>query len=104
MLFGGALLGRKCRRCYFDIKTSYILRAESFHQIVCPNCGRTLVATDISRFLAITIFIMGSLVFTILPVNILNIFIIESIWIALYYFLLPAIIYDYEEKDKGDMG
>lgn len=95
---------RKCTRCYFDIKTSYILKEESFRQIVCPNCGRTLVATDISRFLAITIFIMGSLVFTLLPIKVFNIFIIESIWIALSYFLLPAIIYDYEEKDKDDMG
>jgi len=104
MLFGGVLLGRKCTRCYFDIETSYILKEESFKQIVCPNCGRTLVATDISRFLSITISIMGFLLFTILPIKILNIFIIESIWIAVSYFLLPAIIYSYEEKDKDYMG
>lgn len=104
MLFGGILLERKCRRCYFDIKTSYLLKEESFQQIVCPNCGRTLVATSISRFLAITIFSMASLVFPLLPISFLNIFIIESIWIAIYYFLLPAIIYDYEEKDKDDVG
>ena len=47
---------------------------------------------------------MGSLIFTMLPIKAVNIFIIESIWIALSYFLLPAIIYDYEEKDKDDIG
>ena len=93
-------MGRKCTRCYYDLKTSYLLKQESFHEILCPNCGRTLVVTDISRFLAITIFIMGSLIFTMLPIKAVNIVIIESIWIVLSYFLLPAIIYDYEEKDK----
>jgi len=93
-------LGRKCTRCHYDLKTSYLLKQESFHKILCPNCGRKLVVTDISRFLAITIFIMGSLIFTMLPIKAANIVIIESIWIALSYFLLPAIIYDYEEKDK----
>jgi hypothetical protein len=104
MIFGGVILERKCTRCYFDLTTSYLLKAESFRQIVCPNCGRILVATDISRFLAITIFIMGSLICTMLPIKILNIFIIESIWFTISYFFLPAFIYNYEEKDKDDMG
>lgn len=97
-------MGRKCTRCYYDLKASYLLKQESFQEIRCPNCGRTLVVTDISRFLAITIFIMGSLIFTMLPIKAVNIVILESIWIALAYFLLPAIIYDYEEKDKDDTG
>lgn len=101
-------MGRKCTRCYYDIKNSYILKEETSKEIICPNCGRKLVVTNISRFLAITIFIMGSLIFPILPVKAVNIVIIESVWIALSYFLLPAIIYDYEEKDidknKDDMG
>lgn len=100
---GGILLRRKCTRCYYDIETRYLLKEESFQQIVCPNCGRTLIVTEISRFLAITIFIMGSLIFTLLPIKAVNIMIIEGIWIAVSYFLLPAIIYDYEEKDKDDL-
>jgi len=104
MLSGGVLLGRKCTRCYFDIEASYLLKGESFHEIVCPNCGRALVATEISRFLAKTIFIMGFLVFPLLPIKAANIVIIESIWIALSYFLLPAFIFNYEEKDKDDIG
>jgi len=103
MLFGGVLLVRKCTRCYFDIKTSYILKEESFQEIICPNCGRSLVVTEISRFLTTTIFIMGSLMFILLPIKAANIIIAEALWIALSYFILPAIVYNYEEKEKDDI-
>lgn len=97
-------MGRKCTRCSYDIETSYLLKQESLQEIICPNCGRALIVTEISRFLAITIFTMGSLILIMLPIKAANIIIIESIWIALSYLFLPAIIYNYEEKDKDDMG
>ncbi|MDS0524162.1 hypothetical protein NNC19_00640 [Clostridium sp. SHJSY1] len=97
-------LGKVCDRCKFEINSSYILRQNSMDKIICPNCGRTLVATIISKLLMLSIFLMFFLLIIIIPVDIINKLIIEAIWITISYSILPAFVYEYEELDKDEAG
>jgi CXXC-20-CXXC protein len=97
-------VGKVCERCKYEINISYILRQNSMGKIICPNCGRTLVATVMSKFLMTSIFLMFFLLFIIMPLDIINRLIIEAIWITISYSILPAFIYDYEEINKDETG
>lgn len=97
-------LGKICERCKYEINAAYILRQKSMKKIICPNCGRTLVATIISKFLMMSIFLMLFLLFILVPIDIINKLIIEAIWTMVSYSILPAFIYEYEEIDKDEVG
>lgn len=97
------MLVRKCSRCGYDINIRYLLKEDSFNEIICPNCGRVLIATGISRFFTLSTFIMGFSIGAILPIGIVNIAILEGAWCIFSYYVLPAFFYKYEEKDSiGD--
>ncbi|SFU76245.1 cxxc_20_cxxc protein [Clostridium sp. DSM 8431] len=90
-------MNRQCERCKFRIDTRDILKKESKDKIICPNCGRTLVATKLSKTLAFSVFIMFFLVFLLLPINFIYITIVEIVWSFITYNILPALLYEYEE-------
>lgn len=91
-------MGRKCTRCHYEIDAVYILKQDSKEQIICPNCGRTLEATKISKAVMLSIFIMFFLLFLILPITIINKILVEVLWYVLSKNVVTAFIYEYEEK------
>lgn len=93
---------RKCERCQCDISMSYLLKQEKIDEIICPNCGRKLIATDLSKVVAISFFIMFFVIFCILPLKFSTILFIEIIWIMFSKCYLPAFLYMYEEKKEED--
>ncbi|MBD7909911.1 MULTISPECIES: hypothetical protein [Clostridium] len=97
-------MGKICERCKYEISIAYILRQKSMEKVICPNCGRTLIATMISKILMISIFLMFFLLFLLVPVDIINKLIIETIWVMLCYSVLPAFIYEYIEDNKDETG
>lgn len=93
---------RQCERCQYDISISYLLKQEDIEEITCPNCGRQLVVTDLSRVLTVIFFIMFFVLFFILPLKFLARMIIEVIWIEFSKHYLPLFLYMYEEKNEED--
>ena len=50
---------KKCDRCLYDISIAQILEQEKVSEIICPNCGRKLVATDLSKVVTLSFFFNG---------------------------------------------
>lgn len=94
---------RRCERCDYEINAKYLIKQDSFDKIICPNCGRTLVAKDISKVLGIIIFVVIFTMFLFFPLNYLEKVIIEVGWLLIYRDILPAFIYSYEEI-KNDVN
>ena len=90
---------RKCNRCDYEISNNYLLKQKNLDEIICPNCGRTLVVTKISKWLASSFFIMISTIFIILPIKIKFKIFIECFWIIFSYTFLPILVFDYNEKE-----
>ncbi len=90
-------MNRQCERCRYEIDVLDVLKQESCKKIICPNCGRVLVATKISRTLVASIFTMFFLVFLLLPISFVYVVIIEIVWIYISHNILPAFLYEYEE-------
>ena len=101
-------MSRKCTRCNYDIEASYILQCKSYEEILCPNCGRNLVATTQSKVLTYAVEIKYCLIITLFPIRLINIVFLEGIWIIISYYILPAFLFRYEEEhtddEKDDMG
>ena len=78
---------RKCERCSYDISITQILEQEKVSEIICPNCGRKLVATDLSKVVTLSFFLMVSVIFWILPLKIISKLCIQIVWaiISVYY-------------------
>lgn len=91
-------MNRECTRCHYNIDVLYILKQDSKEQIICPNCGRKLEATKISKAVMISIFIMFFLLFLILPIRAINKVFIEVLWFIFSKNVVTAFIYEYEEK------
>lgn len=96
-------MSRRCERCQYDLDISFLLKQEISNRIICPNCGRTLVATEISKVLSISFFVMFFVIFLILPIKILLIIFIESLWVLISKMYLPSILYNYIEEKKDDL-
>lgn len=90
-------MNRQCERCRYRIDVLDVLKQESNKKIICPNCGRGLIATKISMTLVMSVFIMFFLVFLLLPISFVYIAIVEIVWSYISYKILPAILYEYEE-------
>jgi len=90
-------VNRHCERCRYRIDVIDVLKQDSSKKIICPNCGRYLVATTISRALVMSVFIMFFLVFLLLPINFVYIILVEIIWSYIAQKILPAFLNDYEE-------
>lgn len=90
-------MNRQCERCRYEIDVLDVLKQKSREKIICPNCGRILVATKISKTLVWSVFTMFFLVFLLLPINFFYIVISEIVWIYISKNILPAILYEYEE-------
>lgn len=90
-------MNRQCERCRYRIDVLDVLKQESNKKIICPNCGRYLVATKVSRTLVMSVFIMFFLVFLVLPISFVYIVIVEIVWSYISFKILPAILYEYEE-------
>ena len=92
---------RRCKRCDGEITMSYLLNNKKIDEIICPNCGRVLVATKISKLLTLSFFIMIFTIFMILPLKIFSIILFELAWSIFSYIFLPTMLFDYEEKEKS---
>lgn len=90
-------MNRKCERCQYQIDVLDVLKQKDPQKIICPNCGRTLIATKISKTMVLSVYIMFFLVFILLPVSYIYIIIIEIVWSYIGYSILPAFLYEYEE-------
>ena len=90
-------MNRQCERCRYRIDILDVLKQKSNNKIICPNCGRYLVATRVSRILVLSVFIMFFLVFLLLPISFVYRVIVEFVWSYISYEILPAILYEYEE-------
>lgn len=90
-------MNRHCERCGFQINVMDVLKQKSNDKIICPNCGRTLVPTKISKTLLLSVFIMFFLVFLLLPIRFIYITIVEIMWSLITFYILPAFLYEYEE-------
>lgn len=93
---------RKCERCQYNIDMTYLLKQENLEEILCPNCGRVLVATDVSKMLTISFFIMFFIIFCILPLRTIVKLIILVLWSCFSKDYLPAFLYLYREKNEED--
>jgi len=97
-------LKRRCERCDYEIDAKYLLKQDSFNVIICPNCGRTLVAMEVGKVLCAFVFIIVFVLFLIFPLSYLWKVIVECAWMWGYKEILPAFIYRYEEvKDDVDL-
>ena len=90
---------RRCRRCNSEITMSYLLSNKKIDEIICPNCGRVLIATKISKLLALSFFIVIFSILLILPLKIFSIILIEIAWSIFSYRFLPIMLFDYEERE-----
>lgn len=90
---------RKCERCSYDISITQILEQEKVNEIICPNCGRKLVATDLSKFVTLSFFLMISVIFWILPLKSIIKLCIQIIWAIISAYYLPVFLYIYKEKE-----
>ncbi|MGL4773817.1 MAG: hypothetical protein ACRC2K_09660 [Clostridium sp.] len=93
-------MSRKCEHCYWEITTKYILKQKDYERIICPNCGRTLKATKISKLLYRYIEILGVVGILLLPINLKTKLFIEGVWIGSSVLFVPAMIYSYEKLYK----
>ncbi len=89
---------RRCERCDWNITTLYILKQENQEEIICPNCGRVLVATSNSITMKKCFSYIIFFIFAILPLLIFKKIILLIIWILFSTYILPALIYNFEEK------
>ena len=93
---------RKCERCLYDISIAQILEQEKVSEIICPNCGRKLVATDLSKVVTLSFFLMVSVIFWILPLKIISKLCIQIVWAIISVYYLPVFLYIYKKKEEED--
>ena len=93
---------RKCERCLYDISIAQILEQEKVSEIICPNCGRKLVATDLSKVVTLSFFLMVSVIFWIIPLKIISKLCIQIVWAIMSVYYLPVFLYIYKEKEEED--
>lgn len=89
-----------CDRCNDEIKISYLLKQPSLDRIICPNCGRKMKVTDLSKVMALTIFITILSLFLILPIYLLYKIFFMAIWNIFSYCLLKPLVYTYKVEDE----
>ncbi|MGL5151146.1 MAG: hypothetical protein ACRC7N_11310 [Clostridium sp.] len=93
-------MSRECEHCNWIIGTKYLLNQKDYEKIICPNCGRVLKVTKLSKLLCKYSQILGSVVVVILPLSIKLKLIMLGVWIIITILILPALLYDYEKVIK----
>ena len=93
---------KKCERCLYNISIAQVLEQEKVNEIICPNCGRKLVATDLSKVVTLSFFLMLSVIFWILTLKIISKLCIQIVWAIISVYYLPVFLYIYKEKDEED--
>lgn len=96
-------MSRLCERCQYDITVGYILKQESFSEIRCPNCGRLLEVTLLSKVLVLCYYVLGLLGLSVLPIGVVCILVFQYIWTVISYYYLPAFLYFYKEKNEDSL-
>lgn len=93
-------MSRVCEHCYYEISSKYLLKQKEYEKILCPNCGRGLKVTKISKLLFRYTQILIAFVLLILPLGLKEKVVLECLWIGVSIFLLPAYVYNYEKIIK----
>ena len=96
-------MSRKCERCQCDITVSYLLKQNSCSEIRCPNCGRILEVTPLSKVLVLCYYALGLLGISVFPIKVIGVVIFQVLWTAVSYYYLPDFIYFYKEKNEDSL-